>query len=833
MPNFPLCRGRHRLRRACLLLAALPAAAAYAEPEASGEIEFQAGFMFQHPDQPANSAQLALSQLASTVDLVPGTYRVELSVNFEYVGQREIAFELDSNGKQLQPCLSPTLLGELGLRLDGLPDPALLEQPCLDLPAVVPGARVDFDGSRLRLAVSIPQIALRRDIRGQVDPALWDSGITAAFVNYQASTLQGQNRGQGRFDSHDLYLNSGVNLADWRLRSSQTWRQDSQGHREWTRAYTYAQTDLPGTWGNLTIGETFTDSDVFRGIPVTGVRLASDFDMLPDTHRSYAPTIRGVAQTRAKLEIWQNGYPLYSTYVSPGPYAIDDLAVGGTGELEVVLTEADGQVRRFIQPYANIGNLLRPGVARYSTTAGRYNPTGDLQTPQLWQGTLALGTAWNTTLYGGLMASQGYRAEALGIARDLGSLGAVSFDVTHSNSAFASPQARDLDGMSYSFKYSKTFGIGTNLRFAGYRYSTEGYRDFEQWVRQRSHDQQFRGGQRRRLEASLYQTFGERSSVSLNLTQQDYWQRQDVERQFQVNLSTSHRGVSYHLYASQSLQDNGYGKDRQVGLSLSFPLAFGRSSNMSMNTQHTRNGSRQQASLTGSYNEQLSYNLSASRNERQQHDFTVGTGYQAAHATLGAGLSKGEGYHSLSLHANGALLVHADGIEAGPYLGETMALVEVPGIADVGLQNTTAVRTNAKGYALLPYLRPYKSNSLVLNTDRLGPDVEIDNGTAQVVPRRGAVVKATFQARRVNRLVLTTLLPNGQPLPFGAQLADASGEVLGMVGQAGQVILTTSLEAQQLTAHWGDDAAAQCSVHLAPSAMPEAQGYRLQTLTCL
>ena len=303
MPNFPLCRGRHRLRRACLLLAALPAAAAFAEPETPGEIEFQAGFMFQHPDQPANSAQLALRLLASTVDLAPGTYRVELSVNLEYVGQREIAFELDSSGDRLQPCLSPALLGELGLRLDALPDPALLEQPCLDLPAVVPGARVDFDGSRLRLAVSIPQIALRRDIRGQVDPALWDSGITAAFVNYQASTLQGQSRGQGRFDSHDLYLHSGVNLADWRLRSSQTWRQDSQGHSEWTRAYTYAQTDLPGTWGNLTTGETFTDSDVSRGIPVTGVRLASDFDMLPDTHRSYAPTIRGVAQTRSRLEI--------------------------------------------------------------------------------------------------------------------------------------------------------------------------------------------------------------------------------------------------------------------------------------------------------------------------------------------------------------------------------------------------------------------------------------------------------------------------------------------------------------------------------------------------
>ena len=82
-------------------------------------------------------------------------------------------------------------------------------------------------------------------------------------------------------------------------------------------------------------------------------------------------------------------------------------------------------------------------------------------------------------------------------------------------------------------------------------------------------------------------------------------------------------------------------------------------------------------------------------------------------------------------------------------------------------------------------------------------------------------------------MVLTTVLPNGQPLPFGAQLIDASGEVLGMVGQAGQAILTTSLEAQQLSAHWGDEAAARCNVDLDPSSMLEADGYRLQTLTCI
>ena len=68
---------------------------------------------------------------------------------------------------------------------------------------------------------------------------------------------------------------------------------------------------------------------MFRSQPIKGLQLASDLGMLPDTLQSYAPVIRGVAQSRAKLEVLQNGFPIYSTYVAAGAYEIDDLSVGG------------------------------------------------------------------------------------------------------------------------------------------------------------------------------------------------------------------------------------------------------------------------------------------------------------------------------------------------------------------------------------------------------------------------------------------------------------------------------------------------------------------------
>jgi outer membrane usher protein len=824
-------RGLIRLRGSQLLTLCVALSPALAQGDALPGA-FRAGFLHQHPGEDSNSGALALQSLANERDLAPGLLLVDLSVNLEPVGARQLAFDLDDSGAQLRPCLAPALLAELGLRMEALADPALLTQQCLDLAQAVPGARVDFDSQRLRLSVSIPQIAMRSEVAGQVDPARWDAGINAAFVNYQASTLQGSNRGQGRFDSHDLYLTSGVNLNGWRLRSNQAWRQDTQGKRSWTRAYTYAQTDLPGTWGTLTLGETATDGELFRSIPLSGVSLASDPEMLPDTLRSYAPIIRGVAQSRAKLEIWQNGYPIYSTYVSPGPYAIDDLSVAGSGELEVVLTEADGQVRRYLQPYTAMGNLLRRGVSRYSMTAGRYNAADNARSPALWQLTAAQGTPWNTTLIGGLMASQGYHAQAVGLARDLGELGALAFDITHASADLGQALGGEIQGMSYAMRYSKSFEQGTNLRFAGYRYSTENYRDFDEWVRQTSYDGRFWGSRRSRVEASAYQRLGSNSSLHLNFSQQDYWQRPDVQRQFQLSFSTYLGGVNLSLHASQSLSDDRYGNDRQFGLSLSMPLEFGARSNLTMDLQHSASGTSQRASLSASHDRHLSYNASASRSMNNQQHLALNAAYQASPGTLGAGVSRGADYHSVSLNASGALLAHAGGVEMGPYLGDTMALVEVPGIAGVGVQNASS-RTNERGYALVPYLRPYKVNTVVLDTDRLGAEIDIDNGSAQVVPRRGAVVKQQFSARRVNHLVITTQMHDGRPLPFGAQLRDSRGEPLGVVGQAGQVLLSMAGQAQRVTAHWGEDSAARCSLYVEPDLIEPTDGYRIQRLACL
>lgn len=214
---------------------------------ASGTTQFQSSFMRQDQGQPTEAGNLALEALSKGHNLGPGRYWVLIQANSQMFDQQQINFQLSDDGETLKPCLPASLLTLIGVKLDSVQDPASLQAACVDLLKLIPGAKVDFDNAKMLLDISIPQIALRRDVVGYVDPKRWDSGINAAFINYQASAQQSSNRYRGKSSSQDLFLNTGINLGEWRFRSSQSFRQDDSDDDQWTRSFTYLQRDIPGT----------------------------------------------------------------------------------------------------------------------------------------------------------------------------------------------------------------------------------------------------------------------------------------------------------------------------------------------------------------------------------------------------------------------------------------------------------------------------------------------------------------------------------------------------------------------------------------------------------
>ena len=148
-----------------------------------------------------------------------------------------------------------------------------------------------------------------------------------------------------------------------------------------------------------------------------------------------------------------------------------------------------------------------------------------------------------------------------------------------------------------------------------------------------------------------------------------------------------------------------------------------------------------------------------------------------------------------------------------------------------GLSGRDGTLTNAKGYALVPYVTPYRKNRVALDTGELDNNIDIEEGVTNVVPRRGAVVKASFAASRSEKALLNERLKDGKQPPFGTPITNEKGASAGVVGQAGQVLLSVG-EGKVYQMKWGEKAEQSCRIELDVSKAPLVDGYRVADAVC-
>jgi P pilus assembly protein, porin PapC len=137
--------------------------------------------------------------------------------------------------------------------------------------------------------------------------------------------------------------------------------------------------------------------------------------------------------------------------------------------------------------------------------------------------------------------------------------------------------------------------------------------------------------------------------------------------------------------------------------------------------------------------------------------------------------------------------------------------------------------TGANGFAVVPNAQPYRVNWITLDTRDLGAEIDIDNATQQVVPRRGAVVVARYIGKTGRRVQFELFDAQGSPLPFGAALEDADGKQVAIADPSGKALALTQTDAATLTIKWADQ---QCQ---APYSLPErnkALNYERVRLMC-
>ncbi|AMP04435.1 fimbria/pilus outer membrane usher protein [Collimonas pratensis] len=836
-----MIRLSHQRKPVRLALSAITLAVLSQLAQAQG----QGGSVFneQFLDIGGEQSRADLSLFAFGNRVMPGSYLVDVSLNESGVGQSQVVFADQGEGKNAQACITRAMLEGWGVKVEVFPVLMAAGDQCVDLAQAIPGSSVSYDGEKLRLTLSIPQAAMKRQARGAISPDKWDKGINVAMLDYQFSAARydgGNNAGSTMNSSitefnanpsattqarNTLYagLRGGFNLGDWRFRNFSTYNRGVDGEGHWQSVTSYLQRDIAALGGQLTIGDSTTPGNFFDAFQFRGVQLASDDGMLPDSQQGYAPTIRGVAQTNARVTVRQNGFVVYSTYVAPGPFVLDDLYPTSTsGDLEVTITEADGRETKFRQAFSAVPTLLREGVWRYSVTGGQYRngyssniTTGSGNAkPNFVQGTVARGLGNEYSVYGGMIASDIYQSVLFGAGKNLRDFGAISADLSQAHTK--GPFNQSYDGQSLRFLYAKSFeNYGTSVRMAGYRYSTGGFRTFQEAAQMQDlQNGQTLNNRRNQVRLELAQQLGSKGGTAYaSIQQQSYWGTDQKDRLMQVGYSNFYKQFSYSIFYNYSTNLNGP-SNRQLMATLSIPLGDTRSYARYTVAKGNNGELTQQASVYGSALEdgRLTYNVTAAHSNQSDNSGSASASYLSQYGRVDFGRAQGSGYGQTTLGMAGGLVVHGGGVTLSQPLGETMALVEAPDAANVGFEVYPGVRTDSRGNAVLANLSPYRVNRLAVRTEDLGDNVEVKNAALDVVPTRGAVVLARFETSIGLRIMLNLSDKNGKPLPFGAKVDNEQGQELGIVGSEGQTYITGAKESGVLNIKWGQGAAEQCSV---------------------
>lgn len=710
---------------------------------------------------------------------VPGVYLVDVYVNGNFLESRNISFIDNESG--LKPELTRAELVNWGVKRNAQPEWMRMadNSKIENLSEQLPGSQLVFQFDGMRLDLSIPQEYLQRDPRGSVSPEQWDDGLNMLFLNYNLSGANSHTSGESRNDGY-LNLRSGINVGPWRLRNYSTYN-NNDGTGRWNTIGTSLERDIKALKSQFSMGDSYTQASVFDSVNFRGMQLWSDDTMLPESIRGFAPVVRGIAQSNAQVTIRQSGNVIWQSYVPPGPFVIDDLyPTAASGDLEVVVREADGTVHQFIQPFSAVPVMQREGQLKYTLAAGKYRASNSKdKEPEFLQGTVGYGLPLDTTLYGGTLASADYWAGALGVGKGFGEFGSISVDTTFARTQL--PNGTE-EGVSLRAQYAKDFAsTGTSFSLMGYRYSSSGFRDFQEAngdvntyrmgndrIRE-GNSWRYERNKRSKAQVTLNQRLGDSANINLSAWQQDYWGG-DAERSVNVGYNTSIQNINYGLNYSYSQGPWRNENDHIVSFTVQIPFSrFLPDSWMTLSGNTNKKGdTTSQVGLSGSALEdkKLSWNVQQGYNSKGSDVMgNTSVTYKGRNGEYQLGYNYSRDNRQVSLGAQGGLVVHPYGVSVTQPLGETMALVKADNAADVKVANNSGIYTDSKGFAVVPYVTPYRQNTLSLDTASLKQNTDVVNDTRTVVPTKGALALADYPTVTGYKVMLQLA---GKAIPFGA-----------------------------------------------------------------
>ncbi|ECC9538224.1 outer membrane usher protein [Salmonella enterica subsp. salamae] len=813
-------------------LLAVCCALLYSQPGLTADVvEYDSSFLMGD-----GAASIDVSRYSDGNPTPVGTYTVKVFVNEKPVASQTIPF-IDVGKKSAEACLTPKNLAQLHIKQPEIVgEKAVLKRgdeesdDCLNLPALIDQSSVEFDMGDQRLDITVPQAWVNKGYEGYVEPSLWESGIPAALLSYNINGYHNTNNG---VDNDSMYaaFNTGVNLGAWRFRANGNYNWDKDNGSNFDFQNRYVQRDLPALRSQLIMGESYTTGETFDSVSIRGVRLYSDSRMLPSQLANYAPVIRGVANTNAKVTVTQSGYKIYEATVPPGPFEINDLSPSGYGsDLIVTIEEADGSKRTFSQPFSSVMQMQKPGVGRWDFSAGEVNDDDIHDKPYLAQGTYYYGLNNYLTAYSGIQGTNNhYLAGLIGVGLNT-PFGALALDVTHSRTEI--PDDKTYQGQSYRLTWNKLIEpTNTSFNVAAYRYSTQDYlglNDALQLIDEAKNNNDDRrdtmdnyARMKNQITLSISQPIQDGEidygSFYLSGSWTDYWATGDSRSDYTLGYGKGFSWGSMSINLQRTWDEDGE-KDDSLYINLSIPLAnlLGgedrRSGFTSLSTQ-------MRTDFNGGHN--LSMN-SSGNNEDNTLNYSVNTGYtmqkedknisdvggyvsyQSPWGDISASASaNNDSNRQYSLSTDGGFILHNGGLtftNDNFSNSDALVLVKAPGAKGARI-NGGGSTIDRWGYGASNALSAYRENQVSLDIDTLENDVELKSTSTMLVPRDGAVVFASFETDQGRSAIITMTRNDGKTIPFGAEVFEGNTPI-GNMGQGGQAFVRGINDRGELTVRW-------------------------------
>lgn len=381
----------------------------------------------------------------------------------------------------------------------------------------------------------------------------------------------------------------------------------------------------------------------------------------------------------------------------------------------------------------------------------------------------------------------------------------------------------------------------------GYRYSTSGFYTLSDTMYKHMDGYEFNDGddedtpmwsryynlfytKRGKLQVNISQQLGEYGSFYLSGSQQTYWHTDQQDRLLQFGYNTQIKdlslGVSWNYSKSRGQPD----ADQVFALNFSLPinLLLPRSNDsytskknyawMTSNTSIDNEGhTTQNLGLTETLLDDgnLSYSVQQGYNsEGKTANGSASMDYKGAFADarVGYNYSDNGSQQQLNYALSGSLVAHSQGITLGQSLGETNVLIAAPGAENTRVANSTGLKTDWRGYTVVPYATSYRENRIALDAASLKRNVDLENAVVNVVPTKGALVLAEFNAHAGARVLMKTST-QGIPLRFGAiATLDGVQTNSGIIDDDGSLYMAGLPAKGTITVRWGEASDQICHI---------------------